>query len=289
MTKIVSSKTIVLASLAMFAFSCEIANADNAPISPVVDKDGFKVKVMTADLRPASSRNASDLLRSNKPLCESPDVPMDFLVAYSHNEKTPGKEVCMNPPLTDEQVKRLLAIRDQNRIDTASKHAELISLSHKMTTLMGEESIDRRAVTELFSKMSALRSDLAKQHLELLLDTAEVFTPEQRSKMQHLILRRQASPGGDMPFYPPPLPPHAMPAMGIMPGDFEFSPPPFGAPRVMGFFNPGIGPHHPPPPPGFGFGGHPIGVGTHAGAQAHGSGPEGPSGQRPQTGREPDK
>lgn len=282
---------MLLTSLAMFAFSCEMANADSNPISARVNEDAGNVSVMTADLRTQDKRDASGLFGSIETSWESAGGPKNFLVAYSPKDKPPGKEGCMNPPLTDEQMKKLVALRDQNRIETAAKHAELIALSHRMTALMGEASIDRKAVTELFSKMTTLKSELAQQHLKLVLDSADVFTPEQRSKMQHLILRRQAGPGGDMPFLAPPLPPHAMPIGGHMEGIDDFGPPPFGAPPVMGFFNPGIGPHHgpPPPPPGFGFGRHPGGGGPHGGPPSRATGPEGPSGWRPQGERESDK
>ncbi|MBX3077175.1 Spy/CpxP family protein refolding chaperone [Candidatus Obscuribacterales bacterium] len=288
--KIVRSKTILLSSLAMFAFSCEMANADSAPVGSGVDDGIGEASVITADLRSNSNRDASGLFGTVETSWESAGGPKNFLVAYSPTDKPPHKEGCMNPPLTDEQMTKLVALRDQNRIETAAKHAELIALSHRMTTLMGEASIDRKAVTELFSKMTSIKSELAQQHLKLVLDTAEVFTPEQRSKMQHLILRRQAGPGGDMPFFAPPLPPHAMPIGGHMEGIDDFGPPPFGAPPMMRFFNPGIGPHYgpPPPPPGFGFGRHPGGGGPHGGP-SHATGPEGPSGSRPQGGRESDK
>lgn len=316
--KILKSKTILLASFAMFAFNTEIANADNAPVDSTANGETNDVTVMTADLRSTSPsdqslNDASGLFGTVETTWASAGGPKNFLVAFSPKDKPPGKEGCMNPPLSDEQMKKLVALRDQNRIETASKHAELIALSHKMTTLMGDASIDRKAVTDLFSKMTALKSDLAQQHLKLVLDTAEVFTPEQRGKMQTMILRRQAGPAGHMPLFAPPMPPHAMPIGGHMEGLDDFGPPPFGAPPMMGFFNPGIGPHQgpPPPPPGFGFGRPPGGGGgggpqggAHAGPPGFHGGPseappppppgakgfdkKGPSGPPPQGGGEPD-
>ena len=278
--KIIRSKTFLLASLAMVAFSSETAIADNEVGAAKGTRDtqthiakatqsnaDAPVRIADATVRTADLRSAEDdsdrsgLFGSVETSWNSAGGPRNFLVALSPDDNPSGsKERRMHPMLSEDQMKKMVALKDQYRIDVAAKQAEVMALHHKMGDLLSEASINRKAVTDLHGKIAALNADLAQQHLKFVLDSSEIFTPEQRSKMHAMMLRHQSGP----PPFGPAMPPPMMPVGGHMFGGPEgFGPPPFGAPAVMGFLSPGMGPHHgpPPPPPGFGFGKHPGGGG----------------------------
>jgi len=164
-----------------------------------------------------------------------PANPNFLVVAYDSKESGPPKEP-RKPMLTEDQMKKMRTLHDQHRIDTAQKQAQLMALKHKMGDLMGEANIDRNQVTSLHGKITALQNDLSESRLKLMLDSAEILTPEQRSKMHNRMMRGPGpmggpgfgGPGFGGPGFPPP--PGMPPPMVMGLGDDDGFPPPFFAP-----------------------------------------------------------
>jgi Spy/CpxP family protein refolding chaperone len=264
------NKTLLVASIALFACSAEVASAgtDDRTING-------EVSIRTAELK--GGREVS-----MEPSWTTAGEPADLLIAFSPNDHHREKEFCMKPSLTDEQLKRMIALKDQYRINTATKKAELMSLHHNMGDLLGQASIDKQGVKDVFSKISAIQNDLAQQHLKFVLDSAEILTAEQREEIHKGMLRHHAV--GGMPFPPPPPAPHMMPfgmgdELGPPIGPFG-GPPPFGLPPMMGFGigpGPGMGPMQGPPPHGR-FGKPPAGPHGERPPEDFNDGPEGVKG-----------
>lgn len=106
-------------------------------------------------------------------------------VADAPNE---GPERHHHPMLSDDQLERLASLKDQYRIDTAAKKAQLHSLHRQMMSGLTAASIDRGSLGSINDKINALHSDLSRIHLKYMEDRAEVFTPEQRAHFHHMML-----------------------------------------------------------------------------------------------------
>lgn len=91
--------------------------------------------------------------------------------------------------LTPEQKEKLGAIRDQFTLDTATKKAQLKVQMHQLRELMGKPTIDKQAVLSLNDKVSALKADLSKARLQMMLASSDVFTPEQREQIRERMAR----------------------------------------------------------------------------------------------------
>jgi len=87
---------------------------------------------------------------------------------------------CAKFSLTTDQKEKLSALRDQFKLSTAQKKAELEVAVHQQRELMSKAVIDKSAVLSLQSKINALRDELANARIEMALNSSSVFTPEQR-------------------------------------------------------------------------------------------------------------
>lgn len=207
---------------------------------------------------------AEHYLAMNAPrlLVHSNVTRRSYLVADA-SDSANRKDGFMEPPkFSDDQLQRMMELRDQHRIATASQHAELGALSHKLSLLLTADRIDRKEVGSIQAKIQALHSELASLNAKFAVDSAEIMTPEQRQKLRHRLLLHQGRPGFGPGHGPGPLP-------GFH-GDVMFGMPPLaGAPAHFagpllpggtceGFFTeicpaPSTIPLGPPPMFSFGF------------------------------------
>ncbi|MBX9692082.1 MAG: Spy/CpxP family protein refolding chaperone [Cyanobacteria bacterium] len=157
--------------------------------------------------------------------------------------------------LTQEQLEKLEAIRDQYMIATASTQAEMVAIQHKISNIASRPRIDHSEVERLFEKYDELGLLIEKARHTMFLDSQEVLTPEQRKdgRMKALFMGIR----GFGPMGPPPHHHHAddvVMAYGPhhMPGPMPFCipmPPPFPGPFGMPSFGPPghfMGPGGPP-------------------------------------------
>lgn len=106
------------------------------------------------------------------------------------------RERFLNPlSLTDPQMEKMAALKDQYKTDTAAKKAELRSLHMKIRELITQPTIDRQAITSLNGRITALRNELSGARLSYMLDRAEILTPDQRGQLHHMMLLRQSRMG----------------------------------------------------------------------------------------------
>lgn len=93
---------------------------------------------------------------------------------------------------TDEQLEKIAKLKNELADNTTGKKLELRSLSRQLRMLLTQESVDRSQVLALQKKINDLHSDLATSKLTMRLDTLNIMTAEQRQKIHHLALQRQA-------------------------------------------------------------------------------------------------
>ncbi len=198
----------------------------------------FVLAVLALGLKPADPVRAQETTKFG---------PESFLIAYGASTPSLGfsamLETPCNPPLpklTDEQLSRLTGIRDQYRIATASKHAEQQAIFHKFGEILSQSQIDKQGVKNLHGKLDSIRGELSQARLNMMLDSAEVFSPEQRKEFHRHMLMQAGLPW-------PPLGDH----------DFPFNLPIPHVPPMFGLGNcgPGFGMGFgliPPPMPGMG-------------------------------------
>jgi Spy/CpxP family protein refolding chaperone len=90
--------------------------------------------------------------------------------------------------LSTEQKDKLSSIRDQYKLATAQKKAELEVAMSQQHQLMSKATIDKSAVLSLQGKINSLKADLSNARIDMALTASAVFTPEQRemfSKFGH--------------------------------------------------------------------------------------------------------
>lgn len=90
--------------------------------------------------------------------------------------------------LSTEQKDKLSSIRDQYKLATAQKKAELEVAMSQQRQLMQKATIDKSAVLSLQGKINSLKADLSNARIDMALTASAVFTPEQRemfSKFGH--------------------------------------------------------------------------------------------------------
>ncbi len=82
--------------------------------------------------------------------------------------------------LSTEQKDKLSSIRDQYKLATAQKKAELEVAMSQQHQLMSKATIDKSAVLSLQGKINSLKADLSNARIDTALTASAVFTPEQR-------------------------------------------------------------------------------------------------------------
>lgn len=92
-------------------------------------------------------------------------------------------QVQIDPALkvTTEQREKLMALRNQYILDTATKKAELKVAKSQLRSTFKKPTIDKQAALSLQSKINGLKADLSTARLSLKLACADVFTAEQRA------------------------------------------------------------------------------------------------------------
>ncbi len=92
-------------------------------------------------------------------------------------------QVTIDPALkvTAEQREKLMALRNQYILDTATKKAELKVAKSQLRATFKKPTIDKTAALSLQSKINGLKSDLSTARLSMKLAAADVFTAEQRA------------------------------------------------------------------------------------------------------------
>jgi len=86
--------------------------------------------------------------------------------------------------MTADQKDKLGALRDQFKLATAQKKAELEVAMHQQRELMSKPTVDRSAVLALQSRINALHDELSNARIDMALTASSIFTPEQREMFE---------------------------------------------------------------------------------------------------------
>jgi len=97
--------------------------------------------------------------------------------------------------LSDDQLERMVSLKDKYETSTASKRAQLHSNEQQLRNAMTAPSIDHSKLASLNDSINSLRNDLSRTKLEYMEDRAEVLTPEQRAGLHHMMLMHEAMGG----------------------------------------------------------------------------------------------
>ncbi len=107
--------------------------------------------------------------------------------------------------LTDAQREQLHAIREQVHLAGASRHVEIMKLQHQLMEGVSSGSLGKSQVLELQSQINVLESAGRNEHVASMVDSNNVFTPEQRKLMRkHMLEHEPIMPGGP-PMGGPPM------------------------------------------------------------------------------------
>lgn len=114
----------------------------------------------------------------------------------SLSDKKDCKKPCgIKSTLTDDQLEKIAAMKDNFLTKTSAKKAELRTLGRQLRGLLTKKDVNRQEAFALQDKISTLRADLAKEKLAFRLDMMSVLTDEQRDSLRHRMLMKQAFGG----------------------------------------------------------------------------------------------
>ena len=91
--------------------------------------------------------------------------------------------------LTDDQLERLYAIKEDSHEQSAMKKVQAHIFGRKLKDTLSAANIDTAAAKDLEGKIIALKSDIATIHMDALIKMAQVLTPEQRHEVRMHMLR----------------------------------------------------------------------------------------------------
>ena len=116
--------------------------------------------------------------------------------AHEHGGHEHGKpDFIQKLNITDDQLEKLAALRNQYEDKTSAKRAELHNLHRQIGEAMGQATVDKARVTSLHNRAQAIKNDLSNARLAYMLDRTDVFTADQRAQMHHWRLVREFGHG----------------------------------------------------------------------------------------------
>jgi Spy/CpxP family protein refolding chaperone len=98
--------------------------------------------------------------------------------------------------LSDDQLEKLRALKDQYSVATSTKKAELKSLRSQEFEALSKPTVERDSLMAIQSKINSLQSELGNARVSMMADASGIFTPEQRQEMRHRFLTHGGFHGG---------------------------------------------------------------------------------------------
>jgi periplasmic protein CpxP/Spy len=102
----------------------------------------------------------------------------------------PSGQVLRRLNLSDAQLLKLKAIRENQKTETHATNKQLQQAQTELQTMMADSSPSAR-VREKFSQVQSLKQKLGQLHFERMLATREVLTPPQRSQLVEVLKQRR--------------------------------------------------------------------------------------------------
>jgi len=90
-----------------------------------------------------------------------------------------------------EQKAKLLAVAKAAQLDLKPLHEQLKAGHEQMMVLMSATTLDRAAIEQRRQQQVATTDAISRRMVQLMVDSAEVLTPEQRTKFAAMMKNRQ--------------------------------------------------------------------------------------------------
>ena len=119
-------------------------------------------------------------------------------VALGDKDGGPGGEKhewSHRPHMTDEQLERFAALRNQFIDSTTAQRTQGMALKRQLHTALAKVDVNRQEVLAIQSQINAVHSDLALKKMNFKLDGLAVLTPEQREHFRRHMLMANAFGG----------------------------------------------------------------------------------------------
>jgi Spy/CpxP family protein refolding chaperone len=89
---------------------------------------------------------------------------------------------------TDDQLERMHTIRSKFEDSRGARAVEIHKLHRQIFDSLNTSSPDKAAIMALQGKINALEADQANERVQMMMDTHQILTPEQRQVMRHHLL-----------------------------------------------------------------------------------------------------
>jgi Spy/CpxP family protein refolding chaperone len=89
---------------------------------------------------------------------------------------------------TDDQLERMHTIRSKFEDSRGARAVEIHKLHRQIFDSLSTSTPDKSAIMALQGKINALEADQANERIQMMIDTHEILTPEQRQAMRHHLL-----------------------------------------------------------------------------------------------------
>jgi Spy/CpxP family protein refolding chaperone len=97
--------------------------------------------------------------------------------------------------LTDAQLVKIVALKDQARVTTAPQKAQLKTLNDQLKDILTSSDSNRQQALDLQGKINDVKDKLASEKLEYRLDFMSVLNPQQKEMLRHRMLVSEATAG----------------------------------------------------------------------------------------------
>jgi Spy/CpxP family protein refolding chaperone len=97
--------------------------------------------------------------------------------------------------LTDDQLEKIAKLKSDFKDGAGPKVVQIRSLQRQMKDMLTQTNVDKSKVLDVQSKINSLKADLSNARLNMRMDTLAILTPDQKQKLRHNSLKRQAFGG----------------------------------------------------------------------------------------------
>lgn len=102
-----------------------------------------------------------------------------------------GEDCFASLGVTDEQLEKLVSLRNQFKDNSFSVKHELSSNIRKLADLLSQPKVDRQEIMTVQDKINSLRTNLSNARLAFLMDASDVLTADQKKLVRHKMLIHQ--------------------------------------------------------------------------------------------------
>jgi Spy/CpxP family protein refolding chaperone len=97
--------------------------------------------------------------------------------------------------LSDDQLVKIAALKDQGRVTMAPQFAQLKALNDQLKDVLTKPSLDKQEALSLEGKINDLKAQVGTEKLEQRIDFMSILTPDQKETLRHKMLVSEALGG----------------------------------------------------------------------------------------------